>query len=991
MIYRWNVNDWDQFADVGPCLKENLRLTFLYHHYSAYFNKMKSANILLLMLLEVTRLFETTLASAYGDVLSYRTTEESDVNTFVGNVARDSELYKSFTQNDFQALRYAISTKTNTFTVDENTSTIRTAHVIDREVECETLSHEKLCLLEFDVGVYQLTDASDLYDLLRLVHVAVVLEDINDNSPRFPNDVVYLSVPESVSAGHSLLLSGAIDFDMTKDNGIVGYQMMPEMRTFRLNVVSGVDDINNDLAIVVQQSLDREKKAVYLMTVLAFDGGVPKRSGSVNITISVLDVNDNAPAFTRELFNVTVGEDIAVNTPILRFTAQDPDSTQNGAVSFSFTSLTSQKIKDQFAVEQATGDLILIQPLDYEHENLIQFSVAATDHGVPSMQSQAMAVVYITDVNDNFPQIDITLAPMIQSISESIDVGSFIAHVSVSDRDEGRNGEVICDISDEHFLLVKFPHFSSIYKILLKKNLDFEDATHHRVNITCCDFGNPPLQSSLVFVVDVRDENDNSPLFSKTVYYVNIQENLDPGLHVLEVMAADEDTAHNGNVTYSLKDVENADFSIDSQSGILRAIRRFDREKKAFYSLIILAQDNGTPSLSSTAVVNVNIDDVNDNPTCFPLSLFEFQVAEEQPVGTVVDTLSVIDDDNSATHQLRFSLSSDSSSERLFHVDVYTGRVTTSRILDRESAPVVHQFTVSVVDVDRHADRDVANVTVTVTDVNDNVPIITFPTIGNRTIYVTTSTPAGSIVTRILAYDVDLGDNGTAGLHFILTDGDTANMFVINGVTGELILTRRLTVIDVGSFHLRVSVQDSGFMIQLSTATHLHVFIRNDNITGLFLSGRTADYNIAIAVSLVCVTVALTLAVMTTICIIRRIDRERRHYAQAALEQSVHKQETLPPGIGWPTVIGSDYYEKILGVENGEDDVVALRNTIKLDMIKSNDERAVSDTSNTIKCANENTSGTTAMSFSTFRHNSSCCSLPDIKNNKQVSAHFCKT
>ncbi|XP_076447116.1 protocadherin-11 X-linked-like [Babylonia areolata] len=908
------------------------------------------------------------------EILSYKIQEESDVGAFVGNVARDSQLYSRFTQDEFQQLQYSISSRTSKFSIDENTSTIRTGQVLDREVECQFNSPSQPCELGFDVGVYRWDDSKEIYDLLMIVHITVVLEDINDNSPQFPKDVVYLSVPESAPVGHVLLTSGAVDRDTGAQNTIKQYRLVPDHGAFRLQVMTSVDGISSDLGIVVEQPLDREQQSTYRMQVVATDGGFPQRSGSVNITINVQDINDNAPAFSRDVFNITVKEDAPTGMPILRLVATDPDSSHNGALSFGFSSRTSQKILSQFAVDPNSGDVILTRPLDFEKDQRLQFMVVVKDHGSPEQQTQAAVIVNVADVNDNAPQIDITLPPGGTVKAESVEVGSFIAHVSLSDLDGGKNGEIECSLTNDHFRLEKFSDYSYIFKILLQRSLDYEDARQQQVNVTCSDQGNPPLHNSSSFTIHVRDENDNAPIFSKPEYHISVRENIDPGLFVFEVIAMDPDSNNNGNISYILLENPDSAFSIDSVSGRLRAMKKFDRETRSSYVLVIQARDRGIPPMSSTAVVHVEIDDVNDSPTRFAQSHFEFYIEEEQPKGAVVDSLHVVDLDNVPSQQLQFSFFQEYSSPAEFHIDVKTGQITTTRPLDREAGHSVFDFKVFVVDAENVMFNDTASVTVKVTDVNDHAPNITFPSEGNHTVRLPNTIPAGTIITKVQAYDLDRGENGTSGMTYGLESGDVRDIFLMNGINGELILTRRLDSRDVGTYHLRVSVQDSGRVVQKTAVASLDVVIGSSNSSGggLFSPGGQSDHNVAIVITLVCVTLALALAVLATICIIRRIDRERKHHTSTkAEEQNIYKQETLPPP--------ASVEEKTPTMENYENEIEKLKRKIKRELSFVTDEDMMMDSSGS--------NGTTTASFSTFKKTSPCSTIdPKMLSSPQASS-----
>lgn len=892
------------------------------------------------------------------EVLSYSIQEQSEAGAFVGNVARDSELYSRFTQDEFQQLQYSIAMQVSKFTIDENTSTIRTGQVLDREKECESVLLADPCEIEFDVGVYKWGQDTANYDLLMIVHVKVMLEDINDNSPIFPSKVVSLSVPESVSVDHVLQTSGAIDADTGSSNSIQRYQLLPDNGHFELQIMPSVDGMSSDLGIVIKRPLDRETQPVYRLVVNAFDGGFPQRSGSVNITIFVQDVNDNPPVFSRAMFNITVNEDTPINIPILRLSATDADDGQNSQLSFFFSSRTSSKIMEQFIISEATGDLVLIKPLDYEKDKRLQFVVEARDHGSPPQHSQAAVIVIIEDVNDNAPQIDIMLPPGGTSVAESLEVGNFIAHVSLFDADSGRNGEIMCTVADSHFRLERFSDVSYIFKILLREKLDYEVSRQHIVNVSCSDNGSPPQRNSSAFVIHVRDENDNAPIFQRSEYHISVRENNVRDQFVFQFFAMDLDSDENGNITYSLLENPGNSFAIDPVTGIMKASSNFDREFISKFHLVVQAKDKGTPSLSTTALVTVDIDDANDNPTHFAQPHFEFAVEEGRPKGTVVDTLRVFDLDTIASGQLQYSFLLDTTQPSEFDIDVYTGTITTTKKLDRESIPNVFDFRVFVVDAENVLFNDTASVTVTVTDANDHAPDITFPNTSNNTVKIAFNIPPGSILAKVEASDVDAGENGS--VTYAIESGDTQDLFFMNGMTGELILARRIQASEAKTYSLVVAVQDSGRAIQMTTRSSLNVVITVSNESSILSQVGKVNHNIAIVVTLICVTFALALAVVATICIIRRIDRERKQHTLAKGEEhNIYKQETLPPASAG---------EKIPSLESYENELEKLKRKIKRELSFVH-EHDCYDTSSL-------TNGT---SFSTFKNASSTTSTLDHK------------
>ena len=384
-----------------------------------------------LILLSLPLLFLLPLlTSSQSSTVTYKVQEETDPGTYVGNVLRDSELYSHFNTSQFSKLVYKIPDTVNQFRINDKSSTLRTNTKLDRETECEG---EAQCVLTFGVSVYSVT-ASNIYVLLKIVSVRVEVEDVNDNAPYFLLTETTLDVAESAPVGQVLPLSPAIDADSGPDNNVQRYLLVDGGDVFDLD--------ENDLGIVLRRKLDREEQSTYKVKVIAEDGGFPKLSGSIDVTINVIDVNDNRPTFSSPLFNATVAEDEPVGAVVLTLLASDSDAGENGRMSFAFSSVTPRKVKNHFAINETSGELSLVKALDYEKDKRFEFTAVVSDGGSIRMTSQAKVVIEVKDVNDNAPQIDITWPS--SSFLESIQVGTYIGHISLSDLDSSQNTAFTC-------------------------------------------------------------------------------------------------------------------------------------------------------------------------------------------------------------------------------------------------------------------------------------------------------------------------------------------------------------------------------------------------------------------------------------------------------------------------------------------------------------------------------------------------------------------
>lgn len=277
--------------------------------------------------------------------------------------------------------------------------------------------------------------------------------------------------------------------------------------------------------------------------------------------------------------------------------------------------------------------------------------------------------VTIWDVNDNAPRFASNSLKI--SVPENADLQTPIYVVHAEDPDSGRNGDVHYNLLDnpDNIFLVNGKSGS----IMLQSPLDYEIRRHYILILSATDSGSPPLSSNVTLMVEVQDVNDNAPSFEKNDYKVNVLESLPVNSQFIQVTATDMDTGNNARLTYKIAlDDEDDDFKfgIFPNSGFLYLKETLDREVADSYSLVILASDNGTPPLSASTTVYVQVLDANDNDPEFVEETFIFTVMENIEQGQRVGTISARDRDLGNNASLRYSLLNTNGS---FQIDPVTG------------------------------------------------------------------------------------------------------------------------------------------------------------------------------------------------------------------------------------------------------------------------------------------------------------------------------
>lgn len=860
--------------------------------------------MILMIILRVTSCLE----------ISYVIEEEQGQDLYLGNVAADAQL---ITGNGSEPeLRYSLLTSGNPdallFHINERTSSLFTASVLDRDAICPFTSSQ--CILDFEV-----TAISPINDFFSKIEVHVTLLDINDNKPTFPESTIIMEISENSGQGKSFPLDGATDEDKGQ-NAVQSYRIETDNVPFTLETTD-VADGRTLLRLIVSHELDRETQSTYTIDIVAIDGGVEPKTGTVTLLITITDVNDNPPKFPQSVYNRTISEDIVPNSVILTLNATDPDENENGRVLYRLSTHQSEEIRRLFKVGLTTGELSAINSLIDERSQSYRIIVEASDNATQPLISQAEVFLNILDTHNNAPEITVNVLSQTftyAEVSESAPVNTVLAIVTVKDPDNGPNGMVSCSIKDPNFKLVYDHPYE--YNFVQNKILDREMIEWHTVSVECHDYGTPSLNTSARILVRVLDINDNPPQFSKAIYYVNVPENDLANIGILQVQATDYDIVSPTSFNYSLDLAEEyrTFFRIVRTSGVIMALVPLDRETTPRITFSVYAEDGGSPSLTGTALVEVNVIDRNDNSPRFTPTSFEFTIPENQLPNVSVGKLVAHDNDAGDNGEVTFSLAS--------HYDIYlpfevlrNGTVLGTRTLDRELLSS-YNFTVVAYDHGLSPLTSSAEVMVVIQDINDNAPIITFPSIGGDMLYLTSDTLPNTVIATIKAYDNDADEN--AKLSYFVQSNNSTRLFAVNKFTGQLSLTRGIVRSDLGTYDLSVLVQDGGQPPRSRFRT-LSVVI-SDSMSRSSEDSSTKIKYFAIAIAISCVTIVLSILIILAICLIRRRDRQR----DAKYPESVSTNSTIDAA---PEQINPDI--KINGVYTRE----AIHKTLTDTLTRSND------------------------------------------------------
>ncbi|KAI6076818.1 Protocadherin-10-like protein [Aix galericulata] len=458
-------------------------------------------------------LFLLAAPRSAGGQLRYAVPEELEHGAFVANLGEDLGLDVS----TLSARRFRIVARAGArqhLEVNLENGILFVNERIDREEVCEVGG---TCLLHLQLLVES---------PLELYRVEVEVLDINDHAPTFPWQEYVLEVAESAVLGARFPLESAQDPDVGT-NSVHTYQLSPN-GFFSLEVQTR-SDASKFAELVLERALDREQQRTHRVLLTALDGGIPRRSGTAYILITVLDANDNVPAFDQPSYRVSLPEDAPAGTLVIQLNATDLDEGPNGEIEYSFSGHAPPRVRELFRVEPRSGQVLLKGPLDYERASLHELYVQAKDRGPSAVAVHCRVLVHLLDVNDNAPEV--TLTSVSTPVQEDAPTGTVIAVISVLDRDSGDNGRVSCEISPNVPFELR-SSFRNYYTLVTTEVLDREVVPEYNVSITARDMGSPALLTRSTLTIPVSDVNDNAPRFLQPSYSVYVMENNAPGASI---------------------------------------------------------------------------------------------------------------------------------------------------------------------------------------------------------------------------------------------------------------------------------------------------------------------------------------------------------------------------------------------------------------------------------------------------------------------------
>uniref|UniRef100_A0A4W6G0D9 Cadherin domain-containing protein n=1 Tax=Lates calcarifer TaxID=8187 RepID=A0A4W6G0D9_LATCA len=376
----------------------------------------------------------------------------------------------------------------NAFSIDPKTGEIRVTGVIDFEDRSS-----------FEMRV----QAKDGLGLNSYAKVTIDITDINDNAP-----VIYLKsltnpIPENVSPGTEVGIINVQDRD-SENNRQVRCSIQQNV-PFKL-----VPSVKNYYSVVTTGQLDRELVSDYNITITATDEGSPPLSSSKTVQLSVADINDNPPVFEEQSYSAYVTENNKPGSTLCSVSARDPDWRQNGTVIYSLLpgEVNGAPVSSCLSVNGDTGVIHAVRSFDYEQFRSFKVHVMARDNGSPPLSSNVTVSVFISDVNDNSPQI---LYPgpegnsfMTELVPKAAHGGSLVSKVIAVDADSGQNAWLSYHIvkSTDPGLFAIGLHSG---EIRTQRDISESDSMKQNLIVSVKDNGQPSLSATCSMYLLISD------------------------------------------------------------------------------------------------------------------------------------------------------------------------------------------------------------------------------------------------------------------------------------------------------------------------------------------------------------------------------------------------------------------------------------------------------------------------------------------------------
>nr|KAF6446705.1 FAT atypical cadherin 2 [Rousettus aegyptiacus] len=654
------------------------------------------------------------------------------------------------------------------------------------------------------------------------VPVYINTTNANKYSPEFQQHVYEAELAENAKVGTKVIELLAIDKD-SGPYGTVEYTI--------INKLAGEKFSINPLGqITTLQKLDRENSTerVIAIKVMAQDGG--GRVAFCTVKIILTDENDNAPQFKASEYTVSVQSNVSKDSPVIQVLAYDADEGRNADVTYSVDSIEDLD-EEIIEINPTTGVVKVKESLVGLENRAFDLKIKAQDGGPPHWNSLVLLRLQVVDNEVSLPKFSEPLYSF--SVSEDLSEGSEIGSVKAVAAQDPVIYSLVKGTTPESNRDGVFSLDQNTGALKVRKAMDYESTKWYQIDLMAhCPHNDTYLVSLVTVNIQVKDVNDNRPIFEADPYKAVLTENMPVGTSVIQVTANDQDTGNDGQVSYRLPVDPESNihelFAIDSETGWITTLQELDCETRQTYHFYVVAYDNGrTIQLSSQVLVEVSITDENDNAPQFASEDYRGSVVENSEPGEPVAILKTYDADISEQNRQVTCYITEGDPLGQFGISQVGDewRIFSRKTLDRED---MAKYLLRITASDGKFQAAVI-VEIFVLDINDNSPQC------SQLLYtgkVSEDIAPGHFILKVSATDLDSDTNAqiTYSLH-----GPGADEFKLDPHTGELTTLTALDREKKDSYSLVAKATDGGGQSCQADVT-LHVEDVNDNAPRFFPS-----------------------------------------------------------------------------------------------------------------------------------------------------------
>uniref|UniRef100_A0A3Q3GMI8 Protocadherin 18a n=1 Tax=Labrus bergylta TaxID=56723 RepID=A0A3Q3GMI8_9LABR len=628
-----------------------------------------------------------------------------------------------------------------------------------------------------------------------------------------------------------------------------------------------------------------------------------------HVEVEVLDINDNAPQFARAVIPIEISESAAVGARIPLDSATDPDVGENSLYTYALEPNNFFKIDIQSRTDGAKyAELVVLRELDREVRSGYELQYTASDRGVPPRTGSTLLKINVADSNDNSPIFD--KSSYVINLPENSPVGTLLIDLNATDVDDGTNAKIVYSFSSHVSpkIMETFRINPDSGHLTLVRRVDYETVNSYDIDVQAQDMGPNSMPAHCKILVKVVDVNDNKPDISINLMssqgngdaaYISEASPLDTFVALVRV--EDLDSALNGEVECKLhgQGYFKLQKTYENNYMILTNVS-LDREKRSEFSLTVVAEDKGTPSLSTVKHFTVHVTDENDNPPRFEKGRYEIFKSENNAPGAYLTSILATDPDLDANGQVSYSILENSvhgsSISTYVTIDPSNGAIYALRTFDREDVSRI-SFVVQAKDSGKPPLLSNSTVILNILDENDNPPVIVVPQLWNFTADVPASkfTEAGHLVTMVRATDRDTGVN--AELICSLVSGNEEGFFLIDPRTCEIHANASLENFPHEHAELTVMVRDQGReSLSAKAVLKLTLYENLENHVQVMDQGESAlDASLIIIISLgaICALLLVIMVVFAARC--NREKKDTRNSYNCRVTELTHSHHPKKP------------------------------------------------------------------------------------------------